>query len=67
MKKNLNVIKIVKGVLIIGLAILLLTINFADYDYANHIIKETPHNYLMSAIFFMLGFLEILEGIKNGD
>ena len=67
MKKNLNVIKILKGTLFIGLAILLLTITFADYDFYLHIITETPHNYIMSGIFFIIGALEILEGIKNGD
>ncbi|MCK9319490.1 hypothetical protein [Methanoculleus sp.] len=67
MKKKLNLIKIIKGVLFIALAISLLTITFADYDFYLHLIKETPHNYIMSGIFFLLGILELKEGVFNGD
>jgi hypothetical protein len=49
------------------LAISLLTITFADYDFYLHLIKETPHNYIMSGIFFLLGILELKEGVFNGD
>jgi len=80
--KPIKVINIMKGVVFLLLAVLFIFVRFYNISaevnglpyqefyvrqYFNEFFKNTYLNYIISALFVVIGILELKEGANNGN
>ncbi len=75
MKQKLNKTKLIKGIIFLAIAIVFAMVTFYKITQPTgntgfgfyEIYRPTKMNYIFTALFALLGILEIKEAINNGN